>query len=321
MVDNDVVTLRDEVSGATARVLPAVGLNCFSFVVQPASGGEPIELLRHEPGFGPGSRPTRSGIPILFPFGGRLKGDGFTWEGRRYETPGAPTNGGNRIHGFVLDRPWRVTGRSADSVVAEFQASVDDPSLLGQWPADFLIRVGYTVNGSSLRSSIEVVNPDERPLPFGFATHPYFALPLGPAGSPEECRVTVPAERAWVLEGLLPTGETRPVSGDDDLRAGGPLAGRRLDVVLTGLAADADGVVETTIADPANGRTVRQRCTGPFREVVVYTPDVRDAVAVEPYTCAPTTFELTAKGIDAGLQVLAPGASTAMQIDIALEET
>ncbi|MBA3655639.1 MAG: hypothetical protein H0W70_15765 [Actinobacteria bacterium] len=80
-------------------------------------------------------------------------------------------------------------------------------------------------------------------------------------------------------------------------------------------------MVELMIADPVNGRVVRQRCTGPFRECVVFTPENRQSVAVEPYTCAPTVFELMAKGIDAGLQVLAPGASMAMQIDITLEST
>lgn len=321
MATDEVITLRDEVSGATARVLPALGFNCFSFAVPGEPDADPVEVLWAEPGFGPGSRPSRSGIPLLFPFGGRLNGTGFTYEGRTYATPGAPTNGANSIHGFVINRPWRVTGRSADSVVGEFRASVDDPSLLDQWPADFLIRVGYTVNGSSLRSSIVIENPDDAPLPFGFATHPYFALPLGPAGSLEDGVVTVPAAEAWVLEELLPTGERRPVTEHNDLRAGATLAGRTLNDVLTGLTPDADGVVETTVADPVNGRLVRQRCTGPFRECVVYTPDNRRSVAVEPYTCAPTAFELTAKGIDAGLQVLAPGASTAMQIDITLEGT
>ena len=319
MTATDVVTLRDEVSGATARILPALGFNCFSFTVE--TDEDPVEVLWAESGFGPASRPSRSGIPLLFPFGGRLKGTGFTYEGRSYETPGAPTNGANSIHGFVINRPWRVTGRSADSVVGEFQASVDDPTLLDQWPADFLIRVGYTVNDSSLRSSIEIVNPDTRPLPFGFATHPYFALPLGPAGTPEDGVVTVPAGEAWVLEDLLPTGERHPVTATNDLRAGASLAGRTLNDVLTSLTPDADGVVEMTVVDPVNGRIVRQRCTGPFRECVVYTPEHREAVAVEPYTCAPTAFELLAMGIDAGLQVLEPGASIAMQIDITLDET
>ena len=321
MTTNDVVELRDEVSGATARVIPALGFNCFSFAVRPDTGGEPVEVLSAEPGFGPGSRPSRSGIPLLFPFGGRLKGTSFTYEGRTYRTPGAPTNGANSIHGFVINRPWRVVGRSADSVLGEFQASVDDPALLGQWPADFLIRVGYTVNGASLRSTIEIENPDGEPLPFGFATHPYFALPLGPAGSPDDCVVTVPAAEAWVLEDLLPTGERRPVAGGNDLRGGVALRGHAFDDVLTGLTPSGDtaGVVEMTIADPINGRVVRQVCTGPFRECVVYTPDNRRSVAVEPYTCAPTVFELVAKGIDAGLLVLAPGASMAMRIDITLE--
>jgi aldose 1-epimerase len=270
MSTNDVVELRDEVSGATARVLPALGFNCVSFTVPTDGGGEPVEVLWAEPGVGPGSKATRSGIPLLFPFGGRFKGTSFAYEGQTYETPGALANGGNSIHGFVLNRPWRVTGRSADSVLGEFQASVDDPALLGQWPADFLIRVGYTVSGATLRSTIEVENPDSKSLPFGFATHPYFALPARARRLAGGLRRDRPRREAWVLEDLLPTARRRPVSGatTSGRRA---LARPRFDDVLTGLTPDRRrrDVVEMTIADPVNGRVVRQRCTGPFRECVV----------------------------------------------------
>lgn len=94
-----------------------------------------------------------------------------------------------------------------------------------------------------------------------------------------------------------------------------------LAITLGTPVAGAEGVVEMTIAEPVNGRVVHQGCPGPFRECVVYMPANRQSIAVEPYTCAPTVFEVVAAGIDAGLQVLAPGASIAIQIDITLEAT
>ena len=318
MEPTDIIAIRDETSGATARILPALGFNCFSFQVE--IDEEPLELLWSEPDFGPGSRPSRSGIPILFPFGGRLRGTTYTWQGVTYEVTGAQLNDGNAIHGFVINRPWRVVDQAAHAVVAEFQASVDDPSLLSQWPADFRVRLSYTVSGASLRSSIEIENPDDKPLPFTFATHPYFRLPLGPEGAVAECRVTVPAAERWELVDLLPTGERLPVSPDHDLRDGPALGDRELDAVLTGLSREADDTLQMRIDDPENGRTLRQTCIGPFRECVVFTPPHRETIAIEPYTAAPTTFDLEARGFDAGLQVLDPGASTAMQIEIRFEE-
>ena len=43
-----------------------------------------------------------------------------------------------------------------------------------------------------------------------------------------------------------------------------------------------------------------------FRELVVYTPPGRDAICFEPYTCPTDAINLEARGIPAGVIVLAP---------------
>ena len=201
------LTISDAASGATAKILPAAGFNCYSFVVP--GGGEPIEALWTAADFVAGQgKPSHSGIPLLFPFAGRIRGTSFRFEGKRYELE-AGDGRGNAIHGFVLNRPWRVTSQSADRVVGTFQASVDEPSLLARWPADFRITADYRVAGNALVTEYLIENPDQKPLPFSFGTHPYFRVPLG-KGKAADCRVTVPVEYSWELEGLLPTGKKTP---------------------------------------------------------------------------------------------------------------
>src|SRR4051794_11113084 len=117
----NVITIRDAASGSTASILVSPGFNCFSF--KPVIDGEAIETLWAEPGFGPASAPDLSGIPILFPFGGRMTGGAFTFDGERYETKGAAFHGANAMHGYVMGRPWRVVDQSEGRVVGEFQAS------------------------------------------------------------------------------------------------------------------------------------------------------------------------------------------------------
>ncbi|MDP9470620.1 MAG: aldose 1-epimerase, partial [Chloroflexota bacterium] len=71
------ILLHDEASGSTASILPSLGFNCYNF--QAVVTEDPVQVLWAAPDFGePGSRPSRSGIPILFPFGGRLRGQSFT---------------------------------------------------------------------------------------------------------------------------------------------------------------------------------------------------------------------------------------------------
>ena len=146
-----VVTLVDPASLATARVLPEVGMNCFSFC--PELDGQIVETLWAASGFDSGTlRSTASGIPILFPFAGRLRGTHLRFGDR--EVPLVIDERQHcAIHGFVHNRPWRVIEeqpasgagsfpeaaprlltaremrRRPASVTAEFHAAWDDPAL------------------------------------------------------------------------------------------------------------------------------------------------------------------------------------------------
>ena len=120
-----IVTLTDSQSGATAKILASLGMNCYQFLVPDASG--PIDLLWAEQGFEEGTkRASGSGIPLLFPFPGRIAGTSLLWDGKQYPLE-AGDGLGNAIHGFVHERPWRIIEQEQSRVVAQFQASVDDP--------------------------------------------------------------------------------------------------------------------------------------------------------------------------------------------------
>src|SRR5579863_1704146 len=101
-----IVTIVDPASGAAARVLPELGFNCFSF--KPVVEGKPVEVIWSAEGFESGTlRSTASGIPILFPFAGRLQGSALDYCGRQMPLV-IDSRLGFAIHGFVHNRPWRV---------------------------------------------------------------------------------------------------------------------------------------------------------------------------------------------------------------------
>jgi galactose mutarotase-like enzyme len=91
-----------------------------------------------------------------------------------------------------------------------------------------------------------------------------------------------------------------------------------IDAVFTDLAVE-NGAIQTTIEDPSSGRRITQRCDPIFRECVIYCPPHREAIAIEPWTSIPDPFALSEQGFDTGLQVLAPGESVAMRIEIRVE--
>lgn len=304
----ETVILQDEAAGTLARVLPGFGMNCYSFEVSTSEGRR--DLLWAVSDFATGKeRASSSGIPILFPFVGRLRGTHLLHEGKTYAFP-AGDGIGNAIHGFVIDRPWEVVEQTSQTVVGRIQPSVNASELRSCWPTDFCLTAKYKLTAHRLRLTITIENPDERPLPFGFGTHPYFRVP-----TKGDWKVAVPANRYWPLEAMLPTGEQLPVDVTRDLRGGRPFEQTELDDVLGDLEFEED-ICRTMLSCNATGEQIIQDFGNEFRECVVYTPPHREAICIEPYTSVPNAEELLRKGIDSGWQSLMPGQRWESKIDI-----
>ncbi len=300
-------------AGATAQILPEFGINCFSW--RPVVTGAAFDALWAVPEFASGEgKPSHSGIPILFPFPGRIRNSAYEFAGKQYTLTASGMNSGNAIHGFVMNRPWEVIVRGESRVVARFQASQVEPKILEEWPADFELTAEYALTASTLSFTLTVRNPDTRPLPWGLGLHPYFRVPLGTGGAASECQLQVPAAKRWELVNVLPTGKQRDVSGTYDLRAGRAIADQEYDDVYGGLEATGKEFA-CAVIDPANGRRINITFGPEYRTVVVYTPPHREAVCIEPYTCVPDLFWLSEQGHDVGLQVLAPGASFTTRVE------
>jgi aldose 1-epimerase len=311
-----VVQITDRDSGSRARVLVGQGFNCFSW--QPVLEDGPREMLWAAAEFEAGNtRPSGSGIPLLFPFPGRISGTAFQFNGREYQLePGDAF--GNAIHGFVFNRPWRVVEQTEAHVVGEFQASVDDATILERWPADFRIRVSYEIRGRELLSDIRYDNSGDGPLPCGFGTHAYFRLPLTEGVVAADTVVTAPVHTFWELDRMIPTGQIQPVPADVNLASGLRLGDHQFDTEFTDMRPDANGLLRTQLSDPTNGRTLTQTFDTSFTQCVVYTPPHREAICLEPYTCVPDAIPLSAAGHKTGLQILKPGESrkTTIRLDV-----
>jgi aldose 1-epimerase len=307
-------TIRDPLTGSSAEILVSQGFNCFRFTAMPA--GQALEVLYAPADFSTGqSRPSRGGIPLMFPFPGRIPGTTLTWEGKQY-TLEAGDALGNAIHGFVMSRPWRITEQAENQIAGQFHAWRDDSSLKDRWPADFRVTAIYTLLGNTLIGHFTIQNPDDRSLPCGFGTHPYFRVPPT-GGRAEGCIVRLPVSARWELKDMLPTGRRLDLPDAQRFQAGQGYGDLTLDDVFTGLQFTGDWC-EPSIHDPTSGRTITQRFDRAFRECVVYTPPHREAICIEPLTCTPNSFELTRQGIDAGLRSVPPGGSFTARVEISV---
>ena len=310
-----VYTLADADSGASAEVWPALGFNCVRWTVRTKSGGVG-PVLYTAPDWETNPVPTRSGHPILFPFPNRLKAGHFTFEGKAYQLPLNESSGQHAIHGFTPKSAWRVVGVTAADdaaeITGEFRLSTDRPDVLACWPGDLTLSVTYRLTASALEVRCRVKNPGPGNVPFGLGYHPYFCLPSLPDEPVDDMVLHAPAASLWVAENSLATGKKVPTPAAVDFTQPRPVG----DAVLDDLYGDlpAGTTVRATLSHPRSPESVTVTADAAFRELLLFTPAHRRAVAIEPYTCASDAVNLSARGVDAGLRVLAAGAEFAAAV-------
>src|SRR5262245_33205768 len=214
----------DGPSGSHAAIAPALGCNCLHWHV----AGR--EMLYAPPLAELADRPTRGGIPVLFPFPNRIRRGRFTWAGRDYELPCNDSTKANAIHGFSPRVTWHVQECSAererahltDDFVGSRDAKVDGKL----WPTDPRLALRIEVTDRSLRLEATVTNTAQTPFPFGLGYHPYFTVSPGD-------RIESPARRRWELSDSLPTGNLLPLDPSSDLRHARLVEELTLDDVFT----------------------------------------------------------------------------------------
>lgn len=152
--------------------------------------------------------------PVLFPIVGRLKNNGYAYQGQQYTLA---------QHGFARDAVFICVEQTADTLVFELSANHDTLAL---FPFHFSLQIRYTLVDQRLGISYKVLNPDNKPLYFSIGAHPGFNCPLLPGETFKDYQLEFPGKdklsRQQLAEGLLSgkaypldlNGHTLPVSKD-----------------------------------------------------------------------------------------------------------
>ena len=296
----ELITL--EADGERAVIVPGAGCQCLGYragMLEVIAGPANPDAWREHP--------HRGGIPILFPWPGRVAGACFTFEGREYRLPVNDPAHGHAIHGLACERAFRVMRRGPCFVTAILDSS-DYADLNSIWPWPFVLEIDYEV-GNGLRLKARITNSGDLVMPFGFGAHPYFHAPLNPKGVRDAMLIELDANARWPLDArLIPTGDAERLAGKYDLRAPRPLGADTYDDAFRMVPiAGRTSVPRARLIDPSLEIALEIGADPAFGEFVVYAPAERPVVALEPYTCAPDAFNLAARGIAAGMRELAPG--------------
>ncbi len=300
-----------EAQAESAVIVPEAGFQCHSYRV----GSLDVVAGPKDPEADWKAHPFRSGIPILFPWPGRIADGRFSYRGREVQLPINDPSHNCAIHGLTYNRVFQVTRRGPYFVAARLDSRAD-ADLTKLWPFPFVLDLDYEV-GNGLRLHAAVENVGDGPMPFGIGAHPYFHAPLDPKSTRAAIEVEGDIDRHWQLDSrLLPSGELAVAQGRFDLRRPVKLG---LDTLDDAYTLDAKrGECAARMIDPPLKMALELRAAPIFRNLVVFAPPAPDVVALEPYTCGPNAFNLAAKGIDSGMLELSPGARFEASFEIRL---
>jgi galactose mutarotase-like enzyme len=246
----DTYLLRDTTKDTEVAVVPERG----GMVTRFRAGGR--EVLYLDPAtLIDRSKNVRGGIPVLFPFAGRLAGGTYTANGVSYAMS---------QHGFARNEPFRVAEQETRDRAAITLSLTSNDASRAVFPWDFEVRLTYALAGNTL--SVEQAytghGPGEMPLHAGF--HPYFLVP-----DAEKARAEITTDASKVFDNV--TGKSEPFTGFD-------LTNPEVDLHLL------DHRARSTRLSIGRKPAVTLEMDPSFTTLVVWTLAGKDFVCVEPWT-------------------------------------
>lgn len=187
----------------------------------------------------------------IFPYVARLTEGKYSLDGQLHQMA---------IHGIAPYRDFKVTSNDGTKMVFELAS---DEATLAEYPRNFVFRIVYALEGSTLNVAYECDNRDEKPMFFGLGGHPGFNVPLARGKSFGDYRLRFSekceAFRVGFSEDCFVTHEDTPFALED-----GSVLNLRHDLF------DDDAIVLRNMA-----REVTLECEGDGHAVTVSYPSMQ----------------------------------------------
>ena len=115
--------------------------------------------------------------PVLFPFVGGVKDRKYRTKGKTYTMT---------QHGFARDMDFTLLSQTDDEIWFELRSSEET---LEKYPYEFILKLGYRIDGNKTEVLWQVENPGTETLHFSIGGHPAFNCPIEPDACQAECFV------------------------------------------------------------------------------------------------------------------------------------
>ena len=115
--------------------------------------------------------------PVLFPVVGNVSG-------KQYRTKGKTFDMGQ--HGFARDMEFTLESQTDNEIWFVLRSNEET---LAKCPYEFVLKLGYRLDGAKVEVLWHVENPSEEELPFAIGGHPAFYCPVTSGGKQSDCYI------------------------------------------------------------------------------------------------------------------------------------
>lgn len=221
---------------------------------------------------------------LLYPFPNRLKDGKYTWNEVDYQFPVNDQQTDNALHGLGMDKAMNVMKVVKDENSATLVCQYMDQGFHEYYPFPFNFCASFTITEYGMTVELKVKNTGDNAIPFGFGWHPYFSLSEKIA----DTELTLPSvEMIGIDQRMIPTGKRYTF---EDFVNGNTIGQTVLDNCFA--IPKTDGNIFRLELKGEKGTLRYWQETGPgkYDYVQLFTPPMRESIAVEPMTCNVDAF-------------------------------
>ena len=234
---------------------------------------------------------------ILFPFVNRIKDGEYTFNNSKHKLNCNEVDKNNALHGLVYNKTFVCTKNVSTLNYASVTLQYNDYGKHLGFPFKFNIELIYTLNKKGIIVSVNIINKDEKTFPFSLGWHPYFY-----SKNLDNSSLNFSSNKKYVFD------NQQIISGTTDLNIEMPFQ-------LKAVTLDDCYPLKTNEIDfltPEYSFNIASTSKENFLQL--YTPEVRNVIAIEPMTGAVDNFNNKI-----GLQTLQPNETYNMKWLLAIE--
>lgn len=286
--NNKVIEILDSISGTKAKIQLSYGASLDELIIRNnkvITNLYPLDYKKTYPS------------SILFPFANRINDGQFNFNGSNYNLQCNEKQLNNAIHGLVYNKAFLVDELKKFENHAEIKLYYEELNPPTGYPFKFRVELTYKLTNEFLSLKINVINLDDKKLPFTVGWHPYFkSVDLDKSKIQFDCIKKIKCNKNNIALGFEPFNSKMPLS----------LRKRRFDDAFVLENPD------VKFFTPEYDLVLKSSEKESFLQL--YTPMNTNAIAIEPMTGVSDSFNNKI-----GLKKLSPGQSYSIEWQVSIK--